>query len=123
MFQICETNSDGIALIIPTLNMLREISRHIFWERVAARITFDDTTSALKRQFSLRFWPIKLVIHVVAWCVTILLLFSLFPQAQDNADTVVGILDRPCDIRLRKMCSNPVIWNCSGNKLNVANAN
>ena len=87
-----------------------------FWEAVAIQHTVADPWTALKqwfnRQFSLRFWPVKLAIHLAAWAILSLMFFIGFPRAYTDVNTVR--LNGPCETRLDQLCANNIISNCSG---------
>jgi hypothetical protein len=103
-----------MALIISIPNMPGEISRLRFWEGVSAQIRAEDAVNAINRQFSFRFWPIKVALHVAAWVPTILFFFLLYPRLDSHEDTVVGLFDRACENRLYQRCSLNNISNCTG---------
>jgi hypothetical protein len=94
--------------------MLQEIGRRRFWEGILAQVSVEDTRNAVKRQFSFRFWPIKLALHAVAWALSILLVLVHYPM-DSRADTIVGFFDRECENRLYQSCAVHNISNCTGN--------
>jgi hypothetical protein len=94
--------------------MLREISRTRFWNGVAAHIHYMDNQNFFRRQFNMSFLLIKLVIHLLAWLAAILIYFLVYSQTRGADDTLVGILGRPCDIKLWQMCAHNSTFNCSG---------
>jgi hypothetical protein len=76
-------------------------------------LVFEEIKTAARRQFSLKFWKIKLVVHGLA--LTLLLALNQpchFIPGEAYVDASTSFLDRPCDNRLSKMCAERIMAHC-----------